>query len=238
MATRMAGWGLALLVLITSCGGKSANGSDGSSAAPGSAGAAQGGGAPQDAGDECLGTLDEASHAWGFGCPASLCDATSIAACSSLPSGIARSAQTYCLEMNGITFDVSDTQGKACYYGNNGVLAGAAAWDSSNSYCHGTASRITSLSLDGCEHSQSTALCDPANADGSSAGGGGPTDAGPLCFNLLDSSCTPCCPSTKPDCTGKPDGYPGYACTPGPSGAEGSAYCSCLCANGMWQCAC
>ena len=241
MATRIRSWGaLALLVLLASCGGKSSNESDGSGAAPGSAGAEQSaganGGAPAGAGGECMGTLDEASKAWGFSCPASFCDATSTAACSALPGGIARTSQMYCLEMNVITFDVSRTQGKSCYYGNNGVLAGAAAWDSSKSYCHGTASRITSLSLEGCENAQSTSICDSANAGGSS--GGGPTDAGPLCFNLLNSSCTPCCPNTKPDCTGKPDGYPGYACTPSPSSAEGSAYCSCLCASGMWQCAC
>jgi hypothetical protein len=42
-----------------------------------------------------------------------------------------------------------------------------------------------------------------------------------------------CCPSPPPDCSDKPDGYPGYACVTPPH-----SFCSCHCRLRVWQCAC
>lgn len=44
---------------------------------------------------------------------------------------------------------------------------------------------------------------------------------------------TACCPSPAPDCTGLPDGYPGYACVD-----PDNPCCSCACFAGEWRCAC
>jgi hypothetical protein len=42
-----------------------------------------------------------------------------------------------------------------------------------------------------------------------------------------------CCPDPVPDCTGKPDGYPGYHCV-----ARDNHFCSCACNGGQWSCGC
>jgi hypothetical protein len=58
-------------------------------------------------------------------------------------------------------------------------------------------------------------------------------DGGSLCFNAFDQMPEPCCPEATPDCTSKPDGYPGFACTPNPG-----SFCSCTCEQGGWLCGC
>ena len=56
----------------------------------------------------------------------------------------------------------------------------------------------------------------------------------PQCHNSFSGgSLTPCCASGGLDCAGKPDGYPGFGCTPG----EGS-FCSCTCSQGQSLCGC
>lgn len=69
------------------------------------------------------------------------------------------------------------------------------------------------------------------------------------CLNLLYSPAKlqACCPdSAPPDCSTKPDGYPGFGCTPNcaqypdagfPCSGAGS-YCTCSCQGGSWQCGC
>jgi len=81
--------------------------------------------------------------------------------------------------------------------------------------------------------------------------GGGSSDE--LCTNLLYD--TPiklrCCPdAVPPDCSTKPDGYPGYFCTPpcethpdagwscSQRGGVVGSYCECTCQGGSWQCGC
>lgn len=63
------------------------------------------------------------------------------------------------------------------------------------------------------------------------------SDAGDSGLNCIDrfggNQPARCCPDPPPDCTSKPDGYPGYACVPPPA-----SFCSCSCQGGMWQCAC
>jgi hypothetical protein len=56
----------------------------------------------------------------------------------------------------------------------------------------------------------------------------------PQCRNSFSGgSLTPCCPSGSLDCAGKPDGYPGFGCTPG-----NGSFCSCSCSMGMQVCGC
>jgi|HubBroStandDraft_2_1064218.scaffolds.fasta_scaffold961557_1 hypothetical protein len=43
----------------------------------------------------------------------------------------------------------------------------------------------------------------------------------------------PCCPVPAPDCSDKPDQYPGYICTP-----RDAPYCSCNCQQHVWSCGC
>jgi hypothetical protein len=55
----------------------------------------------------------------------------------------------------------------------------------------------------------------------------------PQCHNSFSGgSLTPCCGKTL-DCTGKPDGYPGFGCTP-----DENSFCSCNCSAGMKVCGC
>lgn len=42
-----------------------------------------------------------------------------------------------------------------------------------------------------------------------------------------------CCPEPAPDCSDKPDGYPGYHCV-----SRDNQYCSCACQSAKWTCAC
>lgn len=62
------------------------------------------------------------------------------------------------------------------------------------------------------------------------------------CYNHWAFDCAPCCAATPPDCSDKPDGYPGYKCTvaAGSSGGNSiSAYdCDCDCRSGLWSCEC
>lgn len=44
---------------------------------------------------------------------------------------------------------------------------------------------------------------------------------------------TPCCPEGGFDCSDKPNGYPGYGCTP-----FDDSFCSCVCREGQQSCAC
>jgi hypothetical protein len=63
-----------------------------------------------------------------------------------------------------------------------------------------------------------------------------PPDAGPVlgCKDLFGGGQpSRCCPETKPDCSTKPDGWPGYTCTPPPE-----SFCACQCQSGQWVCAC
>ena len=59
-------------------------------------------------------------------------------------------------------------------------------------------------------------------------------DHAPACKNSFSGGqLTPCCPSDKLDCPGKPDGYPGFGCTPG-----SGSFCSCSCSGGEQLCGC
>lgn len=56
----------------------------------------------------------------------------------------------------------------------------------------------------------------------------------PQCRNSFSGGqLTPCCPEAKLDCSGKPDGWPGFGCTPGQD-----SFCSCICQMGQQMCGC
>ena len=56
----------------------------------------------------------------------------------------------------------------------------------------------------------------------------------PQCKNSFSGGAlTPCCPAANLDCAGKPDGYPGFGCTPGEN-----SFCSCSCYGEMQTCGC
>lgn len=62
------------------------------------------------------------------------------------------------------------------------------------------------------------------------APGGRPKD----CVDEFNSGTpAPCCPDPPPDCSAKPDGYPGYHCVD-----RHNQFCSCKCNLGQWMCAC
>jgi hypothetical protein len=80
-------------------------------------------------------------------------------------------------------------------------------------------------------------ICPPAGCPVKDSGG--TVDAAPdaLPKNCIDAlggvQPAVCCPEPAPDCTGKPDGYPGYFCV-----SKQNQFCTCNCQGGAWMCAC
>jgi len=203
------------------------------------------------AGAVCVAALDEVAATWGH-CPPTLCAGMVWAeSCDELQPYAQTSVGT-CAGLTVITLELG-THGKACYYeqaratGKEPKLVGAAAWDDTPHYCDETSFRIeagTTPAACGAHTKPGEIVCDGSAApNNASAGAGGeaghesgdtPPAAGPpACFNALSSSCEPCCVTPTPDCTGKPNGYPGYRCTPEPD-----SFCSCACTSEAWSCGC
>jgi len=127
------------------------------------------------------------------------------------------------------------THSKECYYAPLGfprlpTLVGAAAVDDTPTYCGGTSFRIEADTTGKCDDGTTAPeiVCDGGSDDAPSS-----DIPPPACFNRFSNTCEPCCPTTEPECTGKPNGYPGYRCT-----VENNSYCSCACASGAWNCGC
>jgi hypothetical protein len=222
---------------------------------PGTSGAGNGPAVPAEGGitepGACVGTLDEVAAAWWGHCPPTLCAGLVWAeTCPAIP-GETTEVGT-CGELRTISLEFG-THGKACYYQLTGLdggepkLVGAAAWDDTPTYCDQTSFRIKAGIIPGdCELSNdfevvcgSSLLGAPDPSGGADGGAGAdgddtPPKAGPkACYDALSSSCQPCCPTETPDCTGKPNGYPGYRCTQAPNSS-----CSCACASEAWSCGC
>jgi hypothetical protein len=196
---------------------------DGEGAAPngGSGGAASGGAAPDTGGtggsDETGGCSAESPAE--LGCPG-LCRALAEAHCE-VPSEYAIFAVDDCSGGTRVTF-ASDGASLSCFY-RGGSLAGAQASGEGFAFCDG--STIT-------WGEQPTACpighIESCNETGE---GGAGSDAPPaLCYDTFSGSCAPCCPMPPPDCTNRPDGYPGYPCT--------QSSCSCSCRDEEWDCLC
>src|SRR6478609_2402163 len=165
---------------------------------------------------ECRSTRTHAASSWDFECPRELCDARVMASnCSALPGGALKTSALDCWDDHVLLFEISPTRRKACYYGSTtsdgpSFLVGATVWDDEANFCDGRAAKLTGgnpRDIESCDDMPFvTTLCDVAN------------------------------PETAPDCSNKPENYPGYSCTPDTPDDE--SYCSCECQEGEWSCAC
>jgi len=237
-----------------SAGASTGGQNGGSLGEPGVAGAGAGPIVPVQGGSggeaTCMGALDTVAASWGS-CPSTLCAGLVWAESCPVSSQVATTSVATCGGLRAITLDWG-THGKACYYQPTGLnggepkLVGAAAWDDTPSYCNGTSFRIESGNTDAdCAHqTASEIVCDGSvGVPDASAGAGGQGETGsddtppkagpPACYDALSRSCQPCCPTPPPDCTGKPNGYPGYRCTVSPN-----SFCSCDCVSEEWSCGC
>lgn len=235
----------------SSLGGQNAGAVGGSgNAGAGTSGAGNGAGVPSQGGAPgasiCRGDFDEVAAIWAD-CPRTLCAGLAWAkSCDAIRQG-PTTAVGICGGLNVITLDLG-VHGKACYYAGGAFpsgepkLVGASAWDDTTDFCKGTSFEIVTGSVPtDCNTNQFEMICDGTNdaqnggAGGEAGAGGGDTAGPPGCynFNAFSSSCEPCCPTATPDCTGKPDGYPGYSCTP-----SANSSCSCSCGAGNWSCGC
>ena len=234
----------------------------GSSGAPalgfegGAAGAHPGGaeaGAEEQA--QCTGKLKNVANAFDFACPREFCEARLLASdCAALPSNVTKTVAEQCGDYAddlSLSFQISPTQLKVCYYGSEpydagAMLIGAEVWDEAAEFCDGTTHRIQGGHVrKTCSQDRiwapAVTLCDLARADQSAPDEDVPPRA---CFNKFSRSCQPCCAATAPDCRDKPDGYPGYECTPvappdpDDRSEEKNPWCSCRCNDAEWACSC
>jgi len=183
----------------------------------------------------CNATLQEASNAFGIPCPGGVCAATAWGqTCDALPVSVLNTTESTSVtatKLRTITINISATQGKACHYeipywlngGDGPRLTGAEAWGDTNEFCGGKSKRIAAGTLppDGTS-SPPRLLCE---------GGAQSTEPPRGCFGPFFGICGSCCPAEPPDCSGKPDGYPGYTCIP-----ADNAFAACSCWQGSWEC--
>jgi hypothetical protein len=190
------------------------------------------GGSP---GAGCTGDLDAVGAVWGVACPPTFCEAQAMVSnCASLPQNVARVSINSNLWTGLVKFELSGAQRKGCVYSGN-ELTGDLAWDDVASFCNGTSTSIvagTAGTYSAYWSTQFPQVCDSTNLKGVARGSD--EDAGVVppasCFTIY--GCLPCCSDPLPDCTNKPNGYPGYSCAPG------GDYCSCQCSSGKWYCGC
>src|SRR6478609_6101064 len=186
----------------------------------------------------CRGTREHVADAWGFTCPFELCDGNALASnCSALPGGALKTTRLDCWNHDILLFEMSATRRKACYYASTELdgavlLVGPTVCDDEAHFCDGRATKISAgqtEDIDSCDGDQFVStLRDVAQPEHNQ-----PIDGPPrACYDRFAHSCEPCCPTPEPECSHKPDGYPGYACTPDTSGDR--AYCSCQCSGGEW----
>jgi hypothetical protein len=173
------------------------------------------------------------SAALGMNCPLTYCEAESmVSSCTSLPPGVTRmSVSNSGFGAGTMKIDFSATRGKGCAYSST-QLAGAVAWDDVAGFCNGTSTTIEGGTVPPFAQAWSKEfqrVCDRASLKGT-AGAVEGTIPPAVCYTYW--GCYPCCPATPPDCSGKPDGYPGYLC------AGGDYYCVWQCRSGKWQWAC
>lgn len=257
--------GVAVVLLVGACGnstspkvyvpGTSAEGGEsGASSASSQAGAQAGAGAPnaEDGGTtgsseapghpDCTADLAVVSRMFDFECPAEQCQATVEASnCAALPQGVTKTSNERCrLDLRSVTFELSPTRRKICYYANadydtGSFLVGAEVWDDEGKPCGASGDHVAAGRLVGkCDTPQTSSLCDSAEPDQGAAGA--PEVPSPACYNKLGQDCTPCCDPTPPSCAGQPQGYPGFECTSPPE--QGNDFCYCSCDGEQWTCDC
>jgi hypothetical protein len=255
-------WGLvaAIVCVVAACGGRASNG-DRVAASAGSAPSVESAGAPAEASADagrtgeagadagCRGKLADLK-AVDVACPAELCAGTVAAStCDALPAGVIKTSEgAACDQDDGqrvrtLTFELSSTRRKACYYEQAddfeapALLVGAQVWEDTDSFCDDAASQISAgvVPTTDCLEASSATLCDLND----------PTQSAPVrpgvparaCFDGFSATCEPCCDTTHSDCTGKPQNYPGYDCTP-PADDGKVSYCTCSCDQEQWTCEC
>lgn len=240
----------ALLSALSACGGRAADSSVGGASGSGSSGDAGSSGGQA---GSCMGSLEGVSKAARFACPPALCDATAWAMAScSLWVSVSAATGRACPGLSAFTLTLTDGETETCIYkhtpsGNDlsgpmldGALVGVRVTANDQRFCAGAADAISAgqpLPSD-CAEPQPGTLCDRAAASSSGSTPSNDDAAAPAaCPDAFSSSCAPCCPALKPDCADKPDGYPGYSCTPAPT-SSGASFCSCGCSAGQWQCGC
>jgi len=228
MGLGLVGW------MMVSCGGTLDSESSTREEGGAGTGSSPSGGAGAPAGEACSGDLDEVRRAWGIDCPTSYCEAVSAASSCELFDGLW--TQYRDLRVDWFThalFIDWGTHTKTCIYEDD-VLVGANAADDVPTYCNGTSSSIEAGERVELVLTDSTvATCAEGASNAVDDSGARLTRDAPLCFNAYSSTCAPCCPDPAPDCTDRPDGYPGYTCT-----LSSGSYCSCSCNGGEWSCAC
>lgn len=229
------------------------------SAGLGSPGAQAGG----PAGASCTGSLAAVNRALEPTCPVSLCEARAWAATScSSPSGVLGASEQYCADRKTISFDLGDGVTKTCVYTtkaltapNGGIiinigsaaadgdLVGVLVTDVRERFCEGASKTISAGELPAtvctnslrpsCQRATNSGDAGASNGDAGASNSGAPEEPVRACFDNLSGTCQPCCPASPPDCSDKPDGYPGYGCSP-----SWGSYCSCSCNRGQWICPC
>jgi hypothetical protein len=203
----------------------------------GLSGGGQGPGDPQG----CVGTLDDVNQVGGAPCPTTLCAANIWARdCEALPDTVVSSALGGCAQTPSLTLQFSGGGAKTCYYdllfagSSEPHLMAVAVSGSDSSFCGGTSNQLSTGNVPPVCKNIDSVVCDRTDTAGT--GGTGASDAGSVppaaCFNLFSQTCAPCCPDGL-DCAGKPDGYPGYMCTP-----TSNAFCSCACNQEKLNCGC
>ena len=208
-------------------------------------------------GSQCNGSLDAVNQALAVPCPVMLCDATAwgTASCSS-SQGVTKASELFCGELRALTMDLEDGVSTTCIYAATtklggslgtaptfaeGPLVGAMITSTDNRFCNGMSATISAgqqLPVE-CANFHPNNLCERTLDTGAGGAPGDDPPAQPVrsCFNLFNGICAPCCPATTPDCSDKPNGFPGYSCTPEGNSVD-TAFCSCACRDGEWQCGC
>jgi hypothetical protein len=248
----------AILSAVSACGGRAADNAVGGASGSGSAGGAgssgDGGSSGGGQAGSCTGSLDSVSKAARFACPPTLCDgqAWAMASCS-LWLSVSAATGRLCPGLSALTLTLTDGETETCIYadkraplGNDpsgpmldGALVGVRVTANNPRFCAGTADAISAgqqLPSD-CAEPQLGNICARASGSGQGTPSDDDASAPAACPDAFSSSCAPCCPALKPECADKPDGYPGYSCTPPPTNGSAS-YCSCSCSAGQWQCGC
>ena len=170
--------------------------------------------------------------------------------CAALPGNVTKTVVEQCSDYAddlSLRFQISPTQLKLCYYGSepyyaDAALIGAEVWDEAAEFCGGRTNHIQAGHVrKACSEedkwSPTVTLCDLAGPEQHAPDDNLPARA---CFNKFSRSCQPCCAETSPNCSDKPDGYPGYDCTPvvPPESEDTGDWCSCSCSQAEWTCGC
>jgi len=165
-------------------------------------------------------------------CP-DICTAVRQAKCEE-PSAYELSSIQYCGGgINAVRVSWSgETGGLTCDY-VDGDWVGVHQYSHTTAFCDDTSTDIRyGEQLPDCAGPEPQACAGATTDTGGGTGeGGAPPDVPPSnCYSDFSGVCGPCCPTTPPDCSDKPNGYPGYGCIAG--------FCSCGCNGGEWSCAC